>query len=432
MPLADHPRLRRIALAYSVNETGRWFALIAVSLIVYARTGHSAVAVAAVLVTPLLPALLAPAVVARVEASRRRGTLSALYALEALSAVALAGALWRFSLPAILILIGIDGAASFPARALLRSEATRAGGAREGRGADEGRGSERAQGPAGGERERSAAIHLANSTLNVCLAVTGMAGPRLAGLSVSALGGPVSLLAAAGCLALCGLLTGDLRPFVEEAGTSVWIRLRAAREHIGESPGMAALLGTEAVAVMLFTAAVPVELLYAKHTLNAGNPGYGGLIAAWGAGMLAGSALFARAGGARGGARARRARGPASETMLWGGTLAVGLAFVGFAAAPSLWLAYLAAALGGLGNGTQWPALLDQVQRSTPPHLLGRMMGAVEGLGGVAPVLGYALGGLLGTLLAPRGALLLDGLAATAVTLAFLRLVPLLAGRAEP
>ncbi|MHB8492655.1 MAG: MFS transporter [Solirubrobacteraceae bacterium] len=394
---AHTPRLRRIAFAYSANETGRWFALLALSLAVYAHTGSS-VSVAAVLVAPLLPALLAPALVARLESSRRSGTLSLLYAVQAASAAGLAVLLWHFSLPGILVVIGIDGAVSFAARGLLRSEATRS--ARSGGGRDD---------PADPR-----AIHRANATLNICLALTGVAGPALAGLSVEGLGGSVSLLIDAGAMVLCGALVVDLRPFVEEAGASVRARLLAAGAHMRETPGLGGLLATEALAVVFFTCAVPVELLYARHTLHAGGAGYGSLVASWGVGMIAGSVLFARAGAGR------RGRGRALNAMLCGGTLAVGLAFIGLALAPSLWPACLAAAIGGLGNGTQWASLLETVQRLTPERLLGRMMGAVEGLGGVAPAIGYGFGGLLGAMLAPRAALLVAGTASTAMTAVFI------------
>ena len=75
----------------------------------------------------------------------------------------------------------------------------------------------------------------------------------------------------------------------------------------------------------------------------------------WGVGAVLGSLVFARS--------VRRPLG----AMLSAGTLAVGLAYVGFAAAPSLAVACIAALIGGLGNGVQWPSLISIVQRLTPP-----------------------------------------------------------------
>ena len=119
-------------------------------------------------------------------------------------------------------------------------------------------------------------------------------------------------------------------------------RLGAAWAHLREAPALRALLLTEAAALIFFETGAPAEVLYAKATLKAGDLGYGRLLSAWGVGMVIGSILFARAN--------RRSLG----AMLTGGTFAVGLAYLGFAVAPSLGVAALAAVLGGIGNGVQW------------------------------------------------------------------------------
>ena len=45
---------------------------------------------------------------------------------------------------------------------------------------------------------------------------------------------------------------------------------------------------------MFFTISVPVEVVLAQHTLHKGAGGYGALLAAWGAGAVLGSAVYAR------------------------------------------------------------------------------------------------------------------------------------------
>ncbi len=75
---------------------------------------------------------------------------------------------------------------------------------------------------------------------------------------------------------------------------------------------------------MFFESAAPIEVAYAKCTLHVGDRGYGLLVSMWGIGVVAGSIVFARPN--------TRALG----RMVSLGTLAVGLAYVGFAAAPSL------------------------------------------------------------------------------------------------
>ncbi len=68
------PQLRRIVLAYAINRLGGWFGLLALVLAVYDHT-HSALAVSALLFAgQALPALVVPALVARVE--HRNGAAS--------------------------------------------------------------------------------------------------------------------------------------------------------------------------------------------------------------------------------------------------------------------------------------------------------------------------------------------------------------------
>jgi MFS family permease len=161
---------------------------------------------------------------------------------------------------------------------------------------------------------------------------------------------------------------------------------------------------------VFFEFAGPIEVVYAKITLAAGNSGYGVLLAAWGVGVVGGSIVFARS--------ARRS----VVAMLSLGTLGVGVAYLGFAAAPSLLLACLAAVCGGVGNGIQWASLISAVQRLTPQHLHGRLMGAVESLGSLCPAVGLSAGGALVALSSPRTAFMIAGAGAVATTVVFLRL----------
>jgi MFS family permease len=392
--LPQSPRLRRILAAYTINQLGTWFGTVALSVAVYDHT-HSAIAVTALFVARFLPALAVPALVARVEASPRRGRLSAIYAIESASVAALAGLVWHFWLPAILALVALDGAGALAASALLRTEAARPD-------------PQDAQSPPGSS---AAEAHSANAALNIGLSVSVVIGPLLAASAVQALGAPIALLIDAASFLVCGGLLIDLYPYVEEhTGVSIRARLRAAWEHLGEAPALRALLLTEAAALVFFETGAPAEVLYAKGTLRAGDLGYGRLLSAWGVGMVIGSLLFART--------SKRSLG----AMLTGGTFAVGLAYLGFAAAPSLGFAALAAALGGIGNGVQWASLIGTVQRLTPRHLHGRLMGTVESIGALCPLIGLPLSGLVLAVGSPRIAFLVFGLAATATTVGFLRL----------
>jgi MFS family permease len=393
--LPKSPRLRRILAAYTVNKLGTWFGTVALSLAIYDHT-HSAAAVTALFVARYLPGLVVPALVARVEASPRRGSLSALYAIEAICTGLLAALVWHFWLPAILALVALDGGVALAASSLLRAQAARTG--EDGAEAD------------GHEREERSeqGAHDANAALNVALSVSVVLGPALGAVAVKALGGPAALLIDAASFLACGALLIDLYPYIEErAGTSVRARLATAWEYVREAPALRAVLLTQAVALVFFETGAPVEVFFAKGTLKAGDVGYGVLLAVWGVGQLGGSLFFVRA--------ASRSLG----AMLTFGTLAVGLAYLGFAAAPTLALAALAALLGGVGNGVQWASLIGTVQLLTPERLHGRLMGGVESIGALCPLIGLPLSGLVMALSSPRFAFLLFGAAVTATTLGF-------------
>ncbi len=399
--------------AYAVNQLGTWFGTVALSVAVYDHT-QSAVAVTALFLARFLPALAVPALVARVEASPRRGRLSAIYAIEAAGAAALAGLVWHFWLPAILALVALDGAGALTASSLLRAEAAREepGEAADARNTPKASAPDALLGGGGSEAKPAAGgAHGANAALNLALSVSVVVGPLLAATAVDLLGAPVAMLIDAASFLLCGALLIDLHPYVEErTGTSVRVRLVAAWEYLRETPSLRALLLTEAAALIFFETGAPAEVIYAKGTLHAGDLGYGRLLSAWGVGMVLGSLLFARGG--------KRSLGG----MLTGGTFAVGLAYIGFAAAPTLAVAAVAALAGGIGNGVQWASLIGTVQRLTPQRLHGRLMGTVESIGAQCPLIGLPLSGLVLTLGSPRIAFLVFGLAAAATTVGFLRL----------
>jgi MFS family permease len=398
-------RLRRILLAYTVNELGTWFGYVALALGVYDHT-HSAIATAGLFVARgLLPAFLAPVLVARVERSTRRGRLTSLYLVEAALIAALAALLWRFWLPGVLALVTVDGVVAVAATALVRASAARV---MVGEAAEE---ADPQSGAVVRQSSANAAQRQASAALNFAFMGSLAVGPALGGVLVHAVGGPAALLTDAATFAVCAGLLLNVGTHVEEAaGDSIRTRLRAAVEHMRAVPALRVLLLTQAVAIAFFASVEPVEVLYAKATLNAGDVGFGLLVAVWGVGAALGAVVFARS--------MRRPLG----AMLTGGTLLVGLAYLGFAAAPTLALACGAAVIGGVGNGIQWPSLISAVQQLTPAALHGRLMSAVGSLNALCPAIGFALGGTIAALSSPRGAMAVAGAVATMATLAFIRL----------
>jgi hypothetical protein len=433
--LPASPRLRRILLAYTINQVGTWLAYVALLLSTYDHTHHALAVAGLLLAGRLLPALLTPTLVALFESSGRRDGLSMLYAVEAVVAVALAGFLWHFWLPALIVLVAIDGTAALTAGALLRATAARVaveevawsenapGENAFGQSTPEAGAAQDAPGkasPALREEADSAvedsavesAQRSANAALNMAFTAAVTLGPAVSGAIVAAAGSPAALLLDALSFAVCGALLLNLQtqPW-EKGGTGspgVRSRIAAAWGHLQAVPQLRSLLTAEALAIVCFASVEPLVVIYVKSALHGGDRGFGFLTAAWGVGMVLGGLTFARG--------VHRPLRP----MLVAGTLAGGMAYVGFAASPTLAIACAVAVLGGWGNGVQWPSLISAVQKLTPPRLQGRLMGAVESLGGFCPAVGFLLGGALGSLTSARTAMLVAGLAAICLTGVFL------------
>jgi hypothetical protein len=303
------------------------------------------------------------------------------------------------------VLVTVDGIAAVAATALVRASAARVA-------VDE------ALAQAGANLDSAAretvtetAQRQASAALNFAFMGALAAGPAIAGGLVQALGGPGALLVDAATFLVCGALLAGVGTYVEEiAGDSVRARLLAVVEHMRAVPVLRTLLLTEAVALVFFASVEPVEVLYVRSTLGSNGFGYGLLLATWGVGAALGAVVFARS--------VRRSLGP----MLSGGTLLVGLGYLGFTAAPTLALACAAAVVGGIGNGIQWPSLISAVQQLTPASLHGRLMSAVGSLNALCPAIGFALGGSIAALASPRVAMGVAGTVATIATIAFLRL----------
>lgn len=381
--------LRRITIAYTVNELGNWLGAVALTVAVFDHT-RSAIATAALFVAVrFLPALMATPVVAWLESLGRRGTLFALYCLQALSTGGLAVLVLHPVLAPILILAAVDGTAALVARALLRAVVSQEAGDDESR-------------------------RRANGRLNMGWAASGALGPALGGALTGLLGAPFVLLVDVASFGITALLMiGVPSPVTDTTQGRIRERLRSVRGYVLGNRALGWLLGTEAVAVVFFAAVVPVEVIFVKATLHSGDSGYGALVAAWGAGMLLGSGIFARA--------HKRPLGG----LLTLSTLAVAVAYLGVAASTALWVACVFSFVGGTGNGVQWIALITAVQEETPRGLQGGLMGLVESMSGLCLGLGFILGGAVAAVSGPRATFIMSGTAAALATVAF----GLLAGR---
>ncbi len=149
-------------------------------------------------------------------------------------------------------------------------------------------------------------------------------------------------------------------------------------------------MAAQALAFIFFALVIPIEVVFAKDTLDAGDAGYGALLASWGAGMLLGSVLFAAMG--KVGLRA----------LLVFSTAAIGAAYLATAVSPTLALACAASVVGGLGNGIQWIALVTAVQELTRAAYQARVLSLLEALASAMPGVGFLLGGVIAAIFEPR------------------------------
>ena len=143
--------------------------------------------------------------------------------------------------------------------------------------------------------------------------------------------------------------------------------------------------------------AVVAEVAFAEGVLRAGPTGYAVLVAAWTAGMLAGTLAGGRLPSSR----------LAIATLV--GTLAAGAGVALAAAAMSLWQAAAAYAVGGLANGMEVVATRSFLNHRAPANVAGRVFAVYSGvLFGTASIGMAAAGGLLSSL-NPRLVLVLAG-----------------------
>jgi MFS family permease len=130
--------------------------------------------------------------------------------------------------------------------------------------------------------------------------------------------------------------------------------------------------------------------------------------------MVVGSLVFVAA-----------ARRVSLQAQLAVSTAMIGGAYLGMAAAGSLAVACTAGAIGGIGNGVQWVALMSSVQELTASRFQARVVGLLESIGRVMPGVGFLLGGVIAELLNPRASFVTAGVGALAVLAVA---VPLLRG----
>jgi len=373
---------RRLAATYAINELGDWMGIVALSVLIYEQTDSALAATGLFLGTRFLPALLAPILVTRSERSPPRFALPVIYCGEAAAFGGLALLANDFSLPAVIVVATIDGALALAGRALTRAVVAV-------------------------HLESSGQLRAGNALLNIAFTGGAAVGPGLAGLVVAGFGTQAALLLNAVSFYLVGwiLLTAGPLPHAEPEPGRMRDRVRAGVAYLREKVLLRRLLIAQGMAFVFFAAVVPIEVFYAKETLGASDSGYGLLLASWGVGMVLGSFLFA---GAR--------RFPLVYLLL-ASTVAVGIGYLGLAAAPTLAVACAASILGGAGNGVQWVSAISAVQELTAEAMQARVMAVLESIGAAMPGVGFLLGGVIATVADPRVAFTVAGIGVLAIVL---------------
>jgi hypothetical protein len=356
--------------SYTLNELGDSVGIVALAVLVYDRTEAVAPTAAFFLAAKFLPALIAPALTAAFDQAALRRSLPVLYVVEALAFGALALiAHGDFVLVLVLALGFLDGAVALTARSLTR-------------------------GAVAGVLQPAGLLQGGNALLNVGFAVSTVGGSALGGLLIAELGVSTALLVdAASFLAIAILLAltrglpsarVERQPFQERftsglrfARTNAFVRL---------------LLFGQAIALILFTLVIPIEVIYAKESLGTTSAGFGILLASWGAGIVVGSLIYLLV--------KRRS----TAVLIVVSTAAVGVAYLGMAKADTLLIACLVSIVGGAGNGVQWISVVTALQEHTPADYQARIVGLLESLGAAMPGVGYVLGGALVAIGSPRTA----------------------------
>jgi len=369
-------------VTFTLNELADWMAVVALAVLVFDRTDSAMATTALFLATRFAPAVLGPALVVRAERDPPRITLPFLYCAEAAAFGTLALLVRHFSLVAVLAVAMIDGTLALAGRSLTRAVVARL-------------------------LKSAGELRSGNAVLNMGFTFGTAVGPAVAGLIVAGLGVQSALLVGgATFLVMAGVMFAGPLPHAEPEEGRWGDRLRAGLAYVAARTPLRRLLWAQSTAFIFFSAVIPIEVVYAKSTLGSGDSGYGALLASWGIGMVLGGVLFARL------------RQTGFPLLLLFSTVAVGAAYLGLAAAPTLLAACAISVVGGLGNGVQWVSLVSAIQEITRSTMQARVMSVLESLAAAATGVGFLVGGLVAAGHSPRTTFLVAG-AGVLVVLAF-------------
>lgn len=377
------PAFRRLALATLINELAFMVAEIALALLVYRRTGSAIGATAFFLCAQFAPALISPLVIARLDESSSRRALVLLYALEAVVFLLLAELISSLAVPLILLLGLIQGSLAVSARVLARTAWTSI-------------------------TKTEGVLRDAGALLNSVASVFYLVGPAIGGGLVALGGTRLPLFVDAGMVVVsisAVASAGELPPAALDR-LPLGRRVHAALSFVREDVVVRRLLLLQAIFMIFFTISIPVEVVFARHTLHTGAGGYGLLLSAWGGGAIVGSSIYVRW------------RGLSSRLLMTVGAALVGVGYLPMALAPDLAVAIGGAAVAGTGNGIQIVAMRTALQESAPSQSMALILSLNESMFQALPGIGILAGGAITALAGPRTAFGVGAAGALAIAVA--------------
>ncbi len=372
-PLRVRP-FGRLLTSYTVNSIGDAVGIVALAILVYAKTRDPLATTALFIAAEFLPALLAPALTARVDQLSLQRVLPVIYLVEAVLFGLMAVVANDFVLVLIIALTFADGVFMLTARGLTR-------------------------GALNDVLEPEGLLREGNGLINIGFAVSSVGGAALGGLLVEVLGVSTALAVDGASFAVIALVLATSRglPAAREEREPFGRRFREGLRFARTDRFARLLLLGQGIALICFTIVVPIEIVYAKETLETTDAGYGLLLSAWGAGIVLGSVVFV----------AVKDRSPFVLVLV--STAAIGAAYLGMAATSSLAIACAFSVLGGAGNGVQWVSVMTALQEATPRDLQARITGLLESIASGMTGVGFLLGGLIVTLASPPVAFTVSG-----------------------
>ena len=264
----------------------------------------------------------------------------------------------------------------------------------------------------------------ANSILSGTFSASITLGPALGGLLVAGVGVDAAFALDAATFVFSAALLSRVplpRPESDNGEEGFLPEIKAGLAYLAGARVPLAMVAGAFLTVLATDLATPAEVFLARETFDAGDTGYGLLVALWGAGMVAGSALLAVLGD-----RARLLPIYFLSLFAWG------LALAGTGLSPTFAVALGALMIAGLANGIDNVATDTILQKAVPDALLGRVFSVRFAGYSAAEALAFIAGGLLVDASGARSAYVVAGLATIgASALVLLLVTPTLLARSK-